>query len=80
MGNKLATFMWEYDTYSFWDTYDNIEEAKTEIKKELNNDTYRQGVLDYLYDIAINDEDFEWRIKAAKLYREVMDYGIQQND
>ena len=76
---KIANFMYDYDTYSFWDSFSDRREAVNEVKYGLNNNVYREGMCNMLLDIAEHDEVLSNRIRAAKLYRKVIEYEKENN-
>jgi len=75
LGVKVANFMYSYDTYGCWDSFGSREETQVAICDDLKTKEGKEGIIDELKRIAEdNEEDFEWRIQAAKLYKEVNEY------
>ena len=74
LGREIADFVWQYgDWYEISDIYDSIDELITETIACLYDTFKRKAIALYLKEItAFSDYDDE-ALKAAELYRKVVE-------
>ena len=71
LAKDIDQFAYEYDTYDYWDSITDREEAVEKLYLELLSGEALKGLVEYF--TGIIDEHDEWEEEAQDLLRRVQD-------